>query len=373
MGGGVIAFLVAWASGKMTLSFSLIEGNLGIVAMLSGVSVLGLLPNNAKQHKPIVGTKGLLSTWASVQLLGAVINMSAIFIVADKLLQQSQTLTKSQYSVLTRALTSAGLWSPFFASVAVALSIAPNAEFHQLAILGVPMAISAALITLWQFRAQGELATFSGYPLSVASLVFPVCLAALVLVFHYFVMRGVPILSIVTLLSPVSVIALLLVKKGPSYTKQRLAEHSQVRLPNMANEVSLFLSAGFLTKMVSLALSCTLGTNWSLFHEFGFVEAFGCFLGICCIALLGLHPIVGISLMSSFIPADTVNNTLLAFVSLCSWGVGTAIGPLSGINLSVSGKYGVDNFQLARENWWYGAAMILVVGIAMFTLVQFQR
>ncbi|MGB5997809.1 MAG: hypothetical protein WBG31_10945, partial [Marinomonas sp.] len=138
--------------------------------------------------------------------------------------------------------------------------------------------------------------------------------------------------------------------------------------PNMANEVSLFLSAGLLTKAVSLALAGVLGANWSLFDSFGFVEAFSCFVGICAIALLGLHPIVGISLMSSLVPAHGVDNTLLAFVCLCSWGVGTAISPLSGINLSVAGKYAVDNFQLARSNLLYGVLMSLVVAIAMYML-----
>ena len=364
-----VALFVAYLKGVEIDFFPLIEGNLGIVAMLSGVSLLGLLPESVKQKKPVTGGKGVITTWSSVHLLGAVINMSAIFLVGDKLQRQTGALSKSQYAILTRALTSAAFWSPFFAAMAVALSIAPDAEFYQLAMIGVPIVVCSCLISLWEFYKQDTLVSFSGFPLAFHSLFFPVGLAASVLAFHYFFMPELAILAIVALLSPVSVIVLLLVKSGYRYTKQRLTSHVHIRFPSMANEVSLFLSAGLLTKVVSLALVGLLGPNWSLFSTFGFIEAFSCFTGICVIALLGLHPIVGISLMSSLVPAYGVNNTLLAFVCLSAWGVGTAISPLSGINLSVAGKYGADNFQLARGNLLYGGLMAIVVAVAMLILV----
>lgn len=368
LGVGVVALAVALGTDIAIPFWHLLEGNLGIVAMLSAVSFLGLLPDTVKQSKPVVGGKGVVSTWASVQLLGAVINMSAVFVVGDKLQLLSKEMSTAQFSVLVRALTSAGWWSPFFASVAVALSIAPQAEFHHLAMIGVPIAVVACLMSLWEFKRKGSMDNFIGFPLALNSLFFPVTLALLVLLFHYFILPSVAILSIVTLLSPLSVMVLLLMRNGPRHTKQRLTEHANIRLTNMANELSLFLAASFLTTTVSLALKGSLGEGWSLFEQFGFVEAYACFLAICGIALLGLHPIVGISLMSSVVPFNDVNNTLLAFVSLCAWAVGTSISPLSGINLSVSGKYGVDNFKLGKANLFYGAVMSIWVAVAMFIL-----
>ena len=368
LGVGLVALLFALQT-EVTIPFvHLLEGNLGIVAMLTGVSFLGLLPDNTKQQAPITGTKGVISTWASVQLLGAVINMSAVFVVGDKLQRLSQKMSSEQLAILTRALTSAGWWSPFFASVAVALSVAPNAAFHHLAMIGVPIALMACALSCWEFKRKGVTAHFVGFPISLQSLMFPVVLAVLVLIFHYYVMPDIAILAIVTLLSPVSVVTLLVLKSGPRHSRQRLRDHAHFRLANMSNELSLFLAAGFLTTTVGLALKGWLGSEWSLFEHFGAFEAYLCYLAICGIALLGLHPIVGISLMSSFVPYTEVNNTLLAFVSLCSWAVGTSISPLSGINLSISGKYGVDNYQLAKYNWFYGALMSVLVAIALFVL-----
>ncbi|MCZ2721486.1 hypothetical protein O1D97_07415 [Marinomonas sp. 15G1-11] len=368
--GGVALIYHLYLAESIDLS-SLLEGNLGIVAMLTGVSLLALLPDTAKQSPPVLGIKGALYTWLSVHLLGAVINMSATFFVGDKLQRPTGKMTMPQYSMLVRALTSAGLWSPFFASVAVALSIAPDAEFHNLAMIGIPMAICSCLLSLWELKRRDHLASFSGFPIAVNSLFFPVMLALLVIVFHYFIMTQTPILSIVTLLSPLSVVIYLTLKTGGNHTRSRIRDHIHIRLPNMANEIALFLSAGFLSKAISLALMSTFGNEWSLFTSFGFSEALICFIGICGISLLGLHPIVGISLMSSFVPAGSADNTLLAFVSLSSWAVGTAISPLSGINLSISGKYGVDNFQLARSNWRYGGMMAVVVAFGMMGLVLF--
>ncbi|MFD1383201.1 hypothetical protein ACFQ45_07470 [Rhodanobacter aciditrophus] len=365
---GVVALVVAVFTDVTVPVFSLLQGNLAIVAMLTGVSLLGLLPDSTKPKPPMTGVKGFASTWASIQLLGAVINMSAVFVVGDKLQRQSGQLSGPQYSILVRALTSAGWWSPFFASVAVALSIAPDAEFHHLAVIGLPLSIMACALSCWEFKRSGQIEAFQGFPLSVSSLAFPVLLAALVLIFHYFVMPEAAILSIVTLLSPISVVLFLFLRGGPRHTRQRLRDHAHIRLPNMANEVSLFLAAGFLSTTVSLALQGLLGEGWSLFDHFGFFEAYLCFLVICGISLMGLHPIVGISLMSSMVPASGADNTLLAFVSLCTWAVGTAISPLSGINLSVAGKYGADNFAIARSNWFYGALMAGVVALAMLVL-----
>jgi hypothetical protein len=274
--------------------------------------------------------------------------------------------------VLVRGLTSAGLWSPFFASLAVALSIAPDAEFYHLALLGMPMALCSCAITVWEFKRNGNSQDFTGFPIAIPSLFFPVMLAFLVIVFHYFILLDVPILSVVALLSPISVMVLLTFKRGVKNTVRQLNNHVKIRLSNMANEIALFLSAGFLSKAVSLALMSVFGENWSIFSDFSFVEAILCFVSICILSLLGLHPIIGISLMSSLVPAAGVDNTLLAFVSLSSWALGTAISPLSGINLSIAGKYNVDNFQLARSNWLYGVLMAGVVIVAMAVLVYFH-
>ncbi|NVK72967.1 MAG: hypothetical protein HWE24_05755 [Oceanospirillaceae bacterium] len=345
----------------------MLEGNIAIVSLLVGVSLLSLLPNDADVGSQLKGKKGLLSIWGSVHLLGAVINMSSPFLMGDKL-QRNGKLNSTQLSVLVRALTSAGFWSPFFASMAVALSIAPNAKYQNIILVGIPIALSACLISLNEFKRHNLLDNFIGLPLATNTLKLPIFLAVMVLFFHYYITPDLIILAIVTILSPLCVIIVLMHQKGLNTTASTVQEHSVKRLPKMANEISLFLSAGLMTSTISLLVSSTFGEQWSLFESFGFWESSVCYLAICLTALLGLHPIVGISIMSSMVPYTEVNNTLLAFVSLSAWGVGTAISPLSGVNLSIGGKYQVDNYQLARANLKYGASLSVIVIIAFYIL-----
>lgn len=345
----------------------LLEGNIGIVSLLVSVSLLSILPNDSHENFQLKGKKGLLSVWGSVHLLGAVINMSSPFLLGDKL-QRHGKLSSTQLSVLVRALTSAGFWSPFFASMGVALSIAPNAEYHNILLVGIPIAISACLITLNEFKRHNQLDNFIGLAIAPNTLKLPIFLAMMVLIFHYYITPDLIILAIVTLLSPLCVVSLLMYQKGLKATTATLQNHTIKRFPKMANEISLFLSAGLMTTTISLLVSSIFGEQWSVFETFGFWESIQCYLAICLTALLGLHPIVGISIMSSMVPYTEVNNTLLAFVSISAWGVGTAISPLSGVNLSIGGKYEVDSYQLARINLKYGASMSVIVVIALYAV-----
>ncbi|MGO2235265.1 MAG: hypothetical protein ACTH5B_14435 [Marinomonas sp.] len=354
-------------STKPILWSKLLEGNIGIISLLVGVSLLSLLPNDTHEDSQLKGKRGLLSIWGSVHLLGAVINMSSPFLLGDKL-QRHGKLNPTQLSVLVRALTSAGFWSPFFASMAVALSIAPNAEYHYIILVGIPIAIVACLISLYEFKHQNQLDNFIGLPLATSTLKLPIFLALMVLFFHYYITPNLIILAIVTLMSPLCVISLLMYQKGLNATAITLQSHTVKRFPKMANEISLFLAAGLMTSSISLLVSSTFGEQWSLFESFGFWESILCYFAICLTALLGLHPIVGISIMSSMVPYTEANNTLLAFVSISAWGVGTAISPLSGVNLSIGGKYEVDNYQLARANLKYGATLSTIVVIAFYVL-----
>ena len=52
--------------------------------------------------------------------------------------------------------------------------------------------------------------------------------------------------------------------------------------------------------------------------------------------------------------------TLFAFVALSAWAVGTSVGPLSGINLSLQGRYGVSGYQMMKNNLPYAGMMSLL-------------
>ena len=86
--------------------------NINMLTMFAAVSTLnlatsGLLTGTASWS----GRKGLWSTMASLNLLGAVINLSVLFIIGDRL-ERNGTLERRQVMVLSRIFCAAAFWSP---------------------------------------------------------------------------------------------------------------------------------------------------------------------------------------------------------------------------------------------------------------------
>jgi hypothetical protein len=92
------------------------------------------------------------------------------------------------------------------------------------------------------------------------------------------------------------------------------------------------------------------------------------FLAIVASAMAGLHPIIGVSVLASMLYLEASRQTLFAFVALAAWGVGTSVGPLSGINLSLQGRYGISGTRLMTHNLGYAMAMSVLVVVAILLL-----
>ena len=65
-------------------------------------------------------------------------------------------------------------------------------------------------------------------------------------------------------------------------------------------------------------------------------------------------------MLASVLNLSSAEQTLFAFVALSAWAVGTSVGPLSGINLSLQGRYGVSGYQMMKNNLPYAAMMSLL-------------
>ena len=91
-----------------------------------------------------------------------------------------------QATGLTQAFISGALWSPFYGSMAVAFTFAPQASLTILVSMGLPVALCGILIT-WltlSSKRHGYAADFAGYPLHLEALLVPGLLAIAVLVAH---------------------------------------------------------------------------------------------------------------------------------------------------------------------------------------------
>lgn len=343
----------------------LLSGHAPLISMLVAVSFLVLIANQANitnLPKP-TGRKGVINTLLGVHILGAVINLSSIFMVADSILGKNP-INKNQAIALVRGFTSGAFWSPFFAATAVALYYAPDAHLSELIPIGVGFSLCALALTY--FEIQRELKTgnpndFQGFPLKFSTLWIPVLLAFAVFLVHYFY-PTLSVLTIISLLTPLLVILILLVENTPII--RSLYGHITERLPKMANEILLFQSAGILGYgLQQLAFKYS---QWPLFETFGTTEACVSLLLLLCAALAGIHPLVGIALLSALVMNSTTpDHTLLALVILASWSLGAAAGPMSGNNLAVQARYGVSSFTMMRWNIKYAGVMAIVVMLGL--------
>ncbi|MCE9665068.1 hypothetical protein LY622_16690 [Halomonas sp. M5N1S17] len=349
---------------------AVLDGNTYVVAMLVGVSFIGLIGNRSGSKRPlgrpVTGSRGTAGTWLGVHMLGTILNLSTVFMIGDRLARRGP-LTTPQLLALNRGLSSAALWSPFFASMGVVMTLAPALEYSRVLAIGLPLALLSGALTTFELSRRFDLAEVAGFSLSPRSLLMPLSMAALVMLFHYRLTPQLGIVSIITFLLPAVALASNL-PAGPRWTLYRVRQHTLMRLPAMRGEITLFLSAGLLTLGLSTAIAAATGSEWTLFDHFGAREAIFSFLAIVASAIVGLHPIIGVSVLASMLDLGADRQTLFAFTALASWAVGTSVGPLSGINLSLQGRYGVSGYRMMKHNLLYALIMSSLVVAALLLL-----
>lgn len=362
---GAALLVISRALYGQTLAWDqVLDGNTFVVAMLVGVSFIGLI--NRRSPSPgtrIRGGRGVITTWLSVHLLGAILNLSSVFLIGDQL-KRSDGLRLPQLLTLNRGLSSAAFWSPFFAAMGVAMGLAPQLDFAVVLAAGVPLAALSGVLTRLELARRFDLEHVEGISLSPHDLLMPVGLALLVLGFHYGLTPELSIVSIITFLLPATALAANL-PRGLVLTSKRMVQHTRERLPAMRGEISLFLAAGLFTQGLSTFIDAATGGQWVLFEHFGAGQAMLSYLAIVASAVIGLHPIIGISTLASLLNLDSANQTLVGMVALSAWAVGTATGPLSGINLSLQGRYGISGGVMMRHNLVYALVMSLGVCLAI--------
>ncbi len=353
-----------WHGGEIPW-LSMLTGSSVLLSMLVAVTFLSLIGLPATTQATLPGRRGIVSTLLGVHLFGAVINLSALFIIGDRIAQKSATgvatsgsplqLERRQAIALSRGFSVAAIWSPFFAAMAVALTYAPDMQLLTLWGAGMPLAVLALAMTYRELALMPAEPPFAGYPIRYSSLWLPALLAVLVLVIHdQWPALVVP--AIITLLSPL--LALLSMARHPRRGGRRLQGHLFERLPQMGNELLLFQSAAILSLGVSAVIDGLEG--WQLFDQFGALQAYLCLLVGVGLAVLGIHPLISIVLLHSLLSPLLPDQTLVALLYLLIWALGSSVGPLSGMNLSIQGRYGIDGYAMMRWNLGYLGRMLLL-------------
>ena len=361
---GLILFgLGVWRGADFQWQALVLQNN-GLINLLYGVSFLRLLALANPTPPPAlpVGKAAFLQTLFGVHFLGAVINMSILVLMAERL-QQQRALTKTAVTVLTRGFSMAAFWSPFFAAMAVALSYAPQAHLPTVVSYGLGLMSLGMLLTLselggWRLH---KVADFQGYPLHWRNLRIPALLALAVFVLHY-QWSNVPVIVLVSSTA-------LLLSVLYAYSRQGKAATALIRThitqspQRMARELSLFLGAGILSLGVQVLFSTL--HHWHPFSHFGALQASILLAIAIVISILGVHPVVSIALLSNIVQPLQPDPTTLAIVCLSVWSLGVVASPFSGVNTVLGSQFQVKARDLVQGNIRYVVLMWLCVSVLL--------
>ncbi len=364
-----------WGVGRgATLS---VEGVLGqnqaILSMLASITLLRLLTPPLRENEPELprGLATYLRSMVGVHAFGAVINISAVIIMADRL-TRATPLTLTQAQLLSRAFTAVAFYSPFIGGVALALAYTPGSNPLVMMLFGIPLALVALLLLSWYARTGQveDIANFRGYPVHLEGLLLPVLLAAAVLI-ALALTSAYSVLSLITMLTPLVAGSALLVGRGPGGLRDSLSDYVDRRLPEMGGELALFLAAGVLGSGLLAAFGSASG--WTPFERLDAFNASLLLLLFPLTSLICVHPIVVISVVPPLIGMLGIDPTYLAIVFAMGWGLACALNPMSGVNLVLHTRYGVSNWALGRSAIPFSAALYPVaVGVLyVYELVFF--
>ncbi len=362
---GLVGLFWGWYNGAPVDVVALIDQNHALLSMLAAVSFLRLvsMPDASQKEAPPRGGHAYLRTLVGIHLFGAAINLSAVVIIGDRLARQG-TFDKRTAILVSRGFSSAALWSTFFAGMAVVLTYSPGAELPILVAVGLPLALAGLAYTYAEALVTdpSRLAAFSGYPIHFQSLWLPGLLAACVLLTHVFLPHW-SVLTVISLLSPLLTFVVFGHRRGCRRALAEVRQHVNLHLPEMSVELLLFLAAGVLA--VGLSSVFASFDDRLPFAAFTGTTATISLIGMVGLAAMGIHPIISVTAVATWLTPIHPDPTLLAMVFLMTWGIGVASSPLSATHLTIQGRYGIESWRFFRWNLSYCLFMLILSAILL--------
>jgi hypothetical protein len=352
-----------WRGASLDIG-SVLGQNQAILSMLASITLLRVLNPPVTEGEPELprGRGTYLRSMVGVHAFGAVINISALIIMADRL-ARSAPLQMNQGQLLSRAFTAVAFYSPFIGGVALALDYTPGSSPLLMMLFGFPLSLAALALLSW-YALSGrveDIDNFRGYPVHLENLWLPLVLATVVLL-GYSVTADYSVLTLITMLTPVVVVVALLAQGGLPRLRRSCGDYVCARLPEMGGELALFLAAGVLGAGLVTAFAAADG--WTPFQRFDALNASVLLVGFLLTSLFCIHPVVVVSVAVPLAQATSPDPTFLALTMAMGWGLGCAVNPMSGTNLVLGTRYGVNNWAIARSNVAFSATLyVLAVGL----------
>ncbi|MGO3146321.1 MAG: hypothetical protein ACTIJ6_01445 [Leucobacter sp.] len=356
----VVAILVGIGLACAILSISLFHSafelnqlrrlNQDLVAMLAGGAFIrGIVTSSKRATAPkLTGVPAVLRTAYVSHFIASVLNFVSLGLVGDHL-QRGGRLTLNNAALLSQSFVLGALWSPFWSVSALVVIYFPTVALLPVSVTGLAFALLLlAVVSLWNFtRRSPKERLEQGYPLQPQTLALPLVLIVVVVTGHLLLPEA-PVPRLVLLASVAIPFVLGTLRKGIVTTAGQFVRVAAGGLTASSNEFALFIAAGIFTVGGSMltahlpfqlsSLPPTVLTAWLL-----------C-IAIVLLSMVGVHPIISISVAAAMAMFVSEGGALYAAAVLWGWCLASPVGPLAGTTIFISGRFGVRGRDLIVAN-----------------------
>ncbi len=328
----------------------------------------------------------LLTSFLSA-FIGILVNLAVVPLVHE--ISKASDINRNKKllcSAVSRGFTTCVIWSPTMASVALILKLT-DAQwplfFPYGLLFGVIVGVIGYTMTLYEYRGTSAALPAPGdveeekidlskvLELSTFALVL---ILAIALVSYLLEVQTITVVSCAALIFPI--IWMLIIKRWPVLWREFQEDFIKRSLPNLSNEIILFVGAGLLATSITYS------------HLGNYIPKILFFLvgnspllltivvvwGIIIIAALGIHPIILIAIIGETVKAAAYGITpiYMALILSISWAMGVSVSPAAANIIVLSGLAGESPWQVGFG--WNGSYVLIssVVLIATMTMLRWS-
>ncbi|MFA1821484.1 hypothetical protein ACDX78_15120 [Virgibacillus oceani] len=311
-------------------------------------------------------------------IVAPILNMGGIRIVhgfVSRLKIESKLLSRAYFGGFTQAI----VWSPFFASVGIVISIAemPYITYMPIGVFFSVLMFMTAIFLLRPAKSETAAALEALQAETEASKRDFALLISLVL-FLVGLLIALELITKLPMLLLVSINCLLipllwtLIRNKWGWMKEQIKIYKVQMNTNSNMEIALFLSAGlFGNALLHTPITSGLGnalfwaSQWSVLLVFLFVVTF-----VTMMAFLGIHQIIAVPIIFPLllVPEVDVNLFAAAFMCIFSWMFSSSLSPLNALNIIISSCVHANGI---RVGFFWNGKYFLTIFILGFAYVFF--
>ena len=312
-------------------------------------------------------------------LISSMVNIAAIALIYQLSQASEKRIDKKLVAIsISRGFTASLIWAPSYISTALALELT-GAKWTSIFPFGLALGIITVvfgwlIIRLKEYGREKQAPTIAIDNKINWKKIIELCLFSsalmviIVLIPHFANLSTVIVVALISLIFPLVWSAI--IGHIRSLVREFKGNYYQITLPKLKNETVLFIGAGMFSS--SIMYSQLAGLIPQILTDLGvtslpLLSIFIVFIALF-LAILGVHPIILVTLFGSTIQPSMYNisPTLLALLLTSCWALAAAISPSSASNITIANL--VDCSVLKGVQW--NIKYILILSIILLGTIN---